>query len=161
MLLNESDRITSDDWIAQFKDQILRPLDEAAEGKIRQVSKSIGIQTAISPYPLVDACVVIYSSFNMLTQLCRIYNLRLDALTLLRLAGRAFTQAFIAGSLEQLPVEDWLTDTVNSALLPLGRIKIPYVGSLLAPGIQGVANGVMISRLGRSAQRMLRPIKGD
>lgn len=152
----------SDSWISKFVEQFQSQLDAAADRVVRDYMESVALKTAVSPNPLIDTVVVIYSGFGMLTSLCLIYNLRVSWLSLLRFAGLVFTQAYLAGRLEELPVEDWLSDAINKALSTVSKANIPFlgnfVGSLAGPGIQGVANGMLIRRLGRHASRLLRPI---
>jgi uncharacterized membrane protein YcjF (UPF0283 family) len=151
-----------DSWIHKFAVQIQERLDDAADQIVREYAKTVGVKTALSPNPLVDTVVLIYSGCGLLASLCRVYNLRVDLISMLRLAGLVFSQAYLAGRLEELPVEEWLTAAIDKALTAVGNCHLPLVGNiagaLAGPGIQGAANGMLIGRLGRHASRLLRPV---
>ena len=88
---------SNDAWLAQFSTRFQLLLDEAAQGRIEYYARRAGAFSAISPNALVDSLLASYCAFMMLSDLCRIYHLRVGRLDTLVLLGHVFFQRLRCG----------------------------------------------------------------
>ncbi|HVC97637.1 MAG TPA: YcjF family protein [Pirellulales bacterium] len=149
-------------WQESFEKCFLKPLDTAADKIIRDNALLTAAKTAICPFALLDIAVVIYRGTTMLGSLCRVYQLRTGPLDMLYLFALVMGQAFFAGEAEEHGEEiaSSLTDAVPNALHGVGISALDWVpfGNLADKAGQGVANFLLINRIGRTACNMLRPL---
>ncbi|MDR0881950.1 MAG: DUF697 domain-containing protein [Candidatus Adiutrix sp.] len=135
------------DWIDKFNSEFLAQLDTIADAKIKAQAIKAGVAAMASPLPLLDSILILGLSFDLLKELCKIYNIRIGGLALPFLFGRVIRNAFIADVTDG--ALDLLSDAVGSSFLN-------FVGAKVA---EGGINAIFMRRLGRSAQGLLRPVK--
>ncbi|MDR0882858.1 MAG: DUF697 domain-containing protein [Candidatus Adiutrix sp.] len=139
-------------WIDKFSGEFLGLLDAIAYSGIKQQALKAGVAAMASPLPLLDSFLILGLSLDMLRQLCKIYNIRVGGLALPILLTKVIRNAFIADISMQVTEEaaHYLSEELGSSLLS-------WVGPKLA---EGSINGIFMLRLGRSTQRLLRPVAG-
>jgi uncharacterized membrane protein YcjF (UPF0283 family) len=140
------------------------PLDSAAAKIIKDCAVLTAVKTAISPYALLDMAIVIHMGAYMLGSLCRIYQLRAGPLDMLYLFGLVMGQSFFAAQAEEHAEEvvSAVSGRVARVLDEFGLDvagKVPGLGKLAGKASQGLANGLLLSRIGGSACKMLRPLR--
>ena len=164
-LLDGGNRQDAVSWQQTFAISYLGPLDKAARQIVREYAILVGVKTAICPYSLLDMSVVIYMGNAMLGSLCRVYQLRAGPFDMVYLFGLILGQAFFAGRIEEHSDEmaSWFDGTMGDVLKDVGGavpdLAANMFGQLAAKGSQGLANGLLLNRIGRQASKMLRPIK--
>ncbi|HUY33866.1 MAG TPA: YcjF family protein [Pirellulales bacterium] len=155
-------------WQESFETCFLKPLDAAAGKIIRDNALLTAAKTAICPFALLDMAVVVYRGTSMLGSLCRVYQLRAGPLDMLYLFALVMGQAFFAGEVEEHGEEiaSSLTEAVPIALHGVGISALDWVpgmppglGKLAGKAGQGLANGLLLKRIGRSACELLRPLR--
>jgi uncharacterized membrane protein YcjF (UPF0283 family) len=173
-----------DDWLATFRREFQKPLDEVAVQRVGHYARRVAVTTAASPNPLVDTVVTCYGGFSMLTDLCRIYNLRADWFGMTVLLARVFANAYLAGQLNQAEAhaEAGIQHAVDQSgavhtllqqsglhhllaqhvvspdTLALEAATGKVVGKVGARAASGLLNYFMMRRLGSYAIRLLQPI---
>ncbi len=147
-----------DDWLKRFVDEFQTTLDAAASRKTNQIASLAAFKTAVSPNPLVDTAIMLFWSFKMLGDLCRVYNLRVGAIGTMFLLTRVFFSAYIAGRLDEF--EEHAEESLDNVLdqLPVADMAKTIVGKVAVRAGAGLANYFLIKRLGNRAIRMLRPV---
>jgi hypothetical protein len=165
-LLDMNRFASNDAWFALFGTRFQAILDETAQDRISYFARRVGLMTAVSPNALVDSLLTFYCGFMMIGDLCRIYNLRVGRLGTIVLLGHVFFNAYIAGELNELEgvteagLEGFWAEIgahVGSQALDatIGKV-VSKVGSRT---ISGTLNYLLMKRLGRYAQRSLRPVQ--
>lgn len=151
------DRLKSSpvDWVHRYVEGFQSILDEQAEQWVGQVARLVAFKTAISPHPLLDLTIVLFWSFRLLGDLCRIYQLRIGRLGTAALLVRIFFNAYVAARLDEW--EEHVEDGLDQALenLPLPDLAQTLVGRIGAKSGTGLANYFLIRRLGKRAKQML------
>lgn len=145
------------EWVRGYQ-RFQEYLDDYANERLVSIAKIVAVKTAISPYPMWDMLIVLYWSFQFLSELCQVYHLRIDnygtARLLLELWGTLFCSAQIDNMEEyaQAGVEQLLSGVLSS-----GFIKIA-VGEASSKAASGLANYYLFLRLGRQAIRRIQPL---
>lgn len=159
--LRSNDPGTDDDWVREFEARFLRPLDELARSLVKRHAVAVGWKTAIVPSGLLDGMIVIANAYALIGSLCRVYSLRADAWSTLKIMIHVFGNTFVAARLEEFTDQaadasfEHMQDLINSQLAR-------GVLSRLSSGVtQGTVNGLLLRRFGRFAVRALRPIRGS
>ena len=132
----------------------------APELRVKYWARRSGLTTAVSPNGLIDSAASLYFGFAMLTDLCRIYNLRAGRTGTAVLLGRVFFNSYLAGQLnewEKLTEEQ--LNQLMSAGGPLYELTASRVFSKAGAKVtSGILNYYLLNRLGRFACRLLRPV---
>lgn len=138
-------------WQQSFETCFLGPLDSSANKIIRRYAILTATKTAISPWALLDMAIVIYMGSSMLGSLCRVYQLRAGPFDMVYLFGLVMGQSFFAGEIEEHSEEiaTWLTEAIGNS---------PVMGKLAGKAGQGIANAMLLNRIGRNACKLLRPL---
>lgn len=159
-LLDPARFASTDQWLAQFRTEFQGPLDVAAAARVQYWAKRTGLVTAVAPNALVDSLATTYFGFAMLTDLCRVYNLRAGTTGTAVLLGRVFFNAYLAGEIKNL--EDYAGGQVDQLTAnggPLADvIGAGVLGKLGSRVAGGGLNYLLVWRLGRYACRLLRPV---
>lgn len=164
-LLDPAKFASSDQWFARFRDDFQGPLDAAAEGRIKYWGSRIWVVTAVAPNAAVDAGATLFYAVSMLTDLCRIYQVRAGRAGTGVLLGRVFFNAYLAGQGAEWEkvVEDQYDQLFHEALSAVGigvgsNLAGKVLGKVGARATTGYLNRVMLARLGRYAAQLLRPV---
>jgi len=164
-LLDKRGYVDSSAWLREMDETFVYSLDRAARKRIRSYSRTVALGTAASPIRFIDQIIVLYASLRLISELLQIYNLRPALGQSMFILARAIIQAYLSGIIgeqAEAGVEtfgDYYQSifgevsfaTGVSAATDAARFVLPKAG-------EGALNGFLIWRLGRQAQRMLRPL---
>lgn len=147
-------------WLEIYQHDFQGKLDAQAAQRVRQCARFVGIKTALSPNPLVDALLVLYWSFRMIHDVCLIYNLRVGRWAAVALLWRVFCSAYVTAKLDELgdqveesidAIADHLGNTIPD-LLRQALAKVPVRAGT------GYANYLLVRRLGMRAIAEVQPL---
>lgn len=151
------DRLDAGQWIDRFQDIFQRVLDDAATRRVNAHAIKAGAASAACPNQVLDNAIVLFLSLNMLNELMRIYNLRTSSSAAALLLSQAVAHAFIGGEMQEL-TEDFM-DSLFSAVADDPGALLSAVGSKLAgKATEGIANALLVRRLGNAARELLAPV---
>lgn len=164
-LLDPAKFASSDEWFARFRDRFQAELDAVADARVKFWGSRVWVVTAVAPNAVVDTGATLFYTVSMLTDLCRVYNLRAGRTGTAALLGRVFVNAFLAGQgaeLEKL-MEDQYDGLFHEALGVVGagvggNLAGKVLGKVGARATTGYLNRVLVIRLGRYAARLLQPV---
>jgi putative membrane protein len=167
-LLDPAKFASSEQWFARFRDAFQAELDAAAEVRVKYWGSRIWVVTAVAPNAVVDTGATLFFAVSMLTDLCRVYNVRAGRTGTGVLLGRVFFNAYLAGQGAEWEkvVEDQYDQLFHEAMNVVGvGVSSNVVGKVLgkvgAKVTTGYLNRVLLIRLGRYAARLLRPVTKD
>jgi putative membrane protein len=164
-LLDPAKFASSDQWFARFHNEFQAELDAAAEARVKYWGSRIWVVTAVAPNAVVDTGATLFYAVSMLTDLCRVYQLRAGKTGTGVLLGRVFFNAYLAGQGAEWEkvVEDQYDQLFHEALNVVGvgvgsNLAGKVLGKVGARATTGYLNRVLLVRLGRYAARLLRPV---
>ncbi len=151
-------------WLRDFEGSFQAVLDAAAQRRVREAARWVGVKTAVTPR-LVDTAIVLHAALRLVGDLCRIYQLRPGAMGTAVVLGRAFVLAYLSSHIQQAS-EDLTRDAAAQGVgqllegLPegVGQVGSRLAGVLAPKMAEGAANGILLWRLGTAAIRLLRPV---
>lgn len=144
-------------WVIEFERDVLTSLDQVATARIRYYAKRVGVKTAVSPFPLVDALAVLYNSFLLIQDLAAVYGRRLNRYETSFLLGLITFQVYVAGETQELTeagmseVHNWVSGGVTNLTSRISSFVSPKLA-------EGVLNAFVLYRLGRFAKKRFRPL---
>ena len=167
-LLDHDKFASTEQWFARFRDGFQSVLDTAAETRIKYWASRIWVVTAVAPNAVVDSGATLFYTFSMLSDLCRLYNLRAGRTGTAVLMGRTFFNAYLAGQgteWEKLAEEQY-DQLFHEAMNVVGvgvtsNVAGKVLGKVGAKVTTGYLNRVLLIRLGRYSTRLLRPVAKD
>jgi len=127
--------------------RLLSIMDTKAKSIIRKASMQAALSTAISPFPLFDMLLVLWRSIALTKEIATIYGFRPGGLSTIILLKQAVLNVAFAGVTEL--ASEVTNEIAGSTLLS----KFSYSAG------QGVANGILLARLGHGIIEACRPIK--
>jgi putative membrane protein len=128
-------------------DKVLLPiLDEKAKQIIHKASVQAALSTAISPIPLFDMALIVWRSVLLTKDIAALYGFRSGRLTIFFLLKRGVLNVAFAG------VSELATEATNEIA---GTSILSKVSKSAG---QGIANGVLLARLGYGVMEACRPI---
>lgn len=164
-LLDPAKFASTEQWFAKFRDEFQCELDAAAEARVRYWASRIWVVTAVAPNAVVDTGATLFYAVSMLTDLCRLYQVRAGRTGTGVLLGRVFFNAYLAGQGAEWEkvVEDQYDQLFHEALNVVGvgvgsNLAGKVLGKVGARATTGYLNRVMLARLGRYATQLLRPV---
>lgn len=167
-LLDPSRYSASAEWFARFGEGFQARLDAVADERIRYWSNRAMVVTAVSPNGLVDSLSTMYFGFAMVTDLCRVYNLRAGRTGTAVLLGRVFFNAYLSGQINDFEklAEEHYDHAFEQAFQVIGvgvssNMASKFLGKVGAKATSGFLNRLLLARLGRYACRLLRPVTRD
>lgn len=145
-------------WLDELDRRFLSILDEVSIRRIKRYARQVGIKTAVAPTGFVDAAIVSINAYLLIGDLCQIYNVRASRWSTLMILLHIFVNTVSAAEMEDLTdaMGDGLADAVRDNIGEVATIATQFVGKRIA---EGVANGVLLSRLGHVTMRSIRPIR--
>jgi uncharacterized membrane protein YcjF (UPF0283 family) len=150
----------TEQWVHEFRERFQATLDAVAAERVTYWARRTGVVTALAPNALVDGASTVYFGFAMLSDLCRVYNLRAGRTGTVVLLGRVFFNAYLAGQLTEW--EKLTEDQLNALMAPHGPLYELTAAKVLskvgAKATTGVLNYFLLSRLGKFGCRLLRPV---
>ncbi len=143
----EIDTLLEGEIAKRFEERVLDKLDNLAREKISKYSTQTALSTAISPVAFIDALLIISRSHMMITEIAKVYGYKPH------FAGRLALYKRVFGILAFASVTDILANHSHDLL---GN---SFLSKLSAHSAQGVANGILVARVGLSTIKACRPIK--
>lgn len=149
----------SPEWIKRFAVIYQEKLDSFAKERIKHYSIRGAVGATISRIPTMDRFIVLYSMFALVIDLLKIYNIRPSKLNATILLSKVVINTFLAGY-SQAGAEALAEGAcwIGASLTSID----PIVGKILGLGIkfsaEATAHGILIYRVGITAQKMLSPI---
>lgn len=149
-----------DGWLSDFQLRFQDTLQGTASSIVGNWMKLVGIKTAISPNPMIDSVIVLYCSYGMIGDLCRLYNLRMTRPGMIRLLALSLFNTYAAVQLEDNL--DTLSGAVSDNLFDFADLHTfglsDVAGKFLPKLADGTANALLLRKLGKSTITMLRPL---
>jgi uncharacterized membrane protein YcjF (UPF0283 family) len=155
-------------WFERFRDGFQAKLDEAAAARIGYWANRGMLVTAVSPNALVDSLSTTYFGFALLADLCQVYNLKAGRTGTAVLLGRVFFNAYLSGQISDFEklAEEQYDHVLEQGMQVVGvgvgsNVATKFMGKVGAKVTSGYLNRILLSRLGRYACRLLRPVTRD
>ncbi|SOB59537.1 conserved protein of unknown function [Pseudodesulfovibrio profundus] len=144
---------------ASEMDHALAYLKEKADEEIRSTAKRVFISTAISQNGRLDVLVVLYLITRLNWRIAKLYNQRPHYRELMNLYANVAITAFVAGSLEDLGLEDHVTELMGPLVGGSAIGAVPgaqAISSTITNSVlTGSANGLMTLRCGILARNYM------
>ena len=144
-LEKELETLLEDEVMDRLNELILYPLDKIAGDKITKYASQTAISTAISPVAFIDAILILSRSHVMIKEVANVYGFRPNWLGELHLIKRVFATLAFASATDILANHS--SDFFGTSVL--SKISLHSA--------QGIANGVLIARVGLGVVRSTRP----
>ena len=145
-LEKEIDAMMYDEILERIDEKLLQPLDKLSREVIVKYANQTALSTAISPVALIDAVLIISRSHVMVHDIAKIYGYRPNFLGEISLFKKVFVTLAFASVTEIL---------ANHSHDVLGT---SIISKLSIHGAQGVANGILIARVGIGTIKSCRPL---
>ncbi|MDJ0626846.1 MAG: TIGR01620 family protein [Rhodobacter sp.] len=142
----QGDVFDADGLFALAENELLAPIDRAAQAEIEAAARQVATVTAIVPLALADVAAALTANLRMIRRIAELYG------------GRSGT------------LGSWrLTRTVLTHLVATGAVAVgdDLIGSVAGGGIvsklsrrfgEGVVNGALTARVGVAAMEVCRPL---
>jgi putative membrane protein len=126
---------------------LYKAVDKKADRLIKNASLQAALSTAISPVPVVDMLLIFYRSVYLAYEISKLYGYKGGVLSAYVIIKRAVFNIAFAGGSEMLV--QYSGDIGTSSSL-----------SMLSKSLgQGLANGVLMVRVGESIKKACRPVE--
>ena len=145
-LEKEIDHLMYDEVLERVDEKLLQPLDRLAREVIVKYANQTALSTAISPVALIDAVLILSRSHVMVHDIAKIYGYRPNLLGEISLFKKVFVTLAFASVTDILANHSH--DILGTSLL----------SKLSLHGAQGVANGILIARVGIGTIKSCRPL---
>jgi len=140
---------SSQDYAQIYKDldeKVLSVVDAQVKSRIKTASTQAAISTAISPLALLDSAIIIWRSFLLTKEIATLYGYRTGFFSSAMLLKQGAFNVFFAG------VAELGSEYINTATESGVVSKISFSAG------QGVANGILLARLGFGVMNACRPL---
>ncbi len=128
---------------------LLSVMDTKAKKLIHNASVQAALSTAASPIPIFDMVLIVWRSILLTKEIASLYGFRPGGLTTISLLRQGVINVVFAG------VAEMATDITNDMAGSTVLAKISKSAG------QGIANGVLLARLGYGIMEACRPIESD
>ncbi len=125
---------------------VMHSIDLLAQEKIKTASLQATISTAISPLALLDVIILIWRSFLLTKEIAKLYGFKPGWISTLSLLKQGSFNIFFAGAVEL--ASEYANDIAGHSL----SAKVSTSAG------QGVANGILLARLGYGVMKACRPL---
>ncbi len=153
-LLESDVPISAGDWLVEYRRRFQSILDDAAKRRVKNYTRNVVLGTAAAPVAAIDQAVVLYSSTALIKDLMFIYGLRPEFSQAAVILAHSIGNTYLAGSLQGVSEEGAAAMLSEAAPGMLNKVGEKIVGKAM----EGVANGLLIWRLGRQAIQLLQPV---
>lgn len=164
-LMDKSGYMNSTEWLKEFEESFIYTLDLATRKRIRAYARNVAVGTAASPIKFIDQMIVLYASLRLISEIMQIYSLRPAAGQSTVVLFRAIIQAYLSGVIgEQTEAgveafSEYYESIFGEISFAAGMSAVTDATRFMLPKVsEGALNGFLIWRLGRQAQRMVRPV---
>jgi putative membrane protein len=144
--MQEIDTLMYDEVLERLDEKLLQPLDKLARESIVKYANQTALSTAISPVALIDAVLILSRSHVMVHEIAKVYGYRPNLLGEIALFKKVFVTLAFASVTDILANHSH--DILGTSLL----------SKLSLHGAQGVANGILIARVGIGTIKSCRPL---
>lgn len=132
--------------LERLDEKLLTKLDKLAKDEIKKYATQTAISTAVSPVAFIDAILIISRSVAMVKSISNIYGFRAN------LAGEIVIFKRVFGLLAFASATDILANHSHDLF------GTSILSKLSLHSAQGVANGVLIARIGIGVLKTTRPL---
>lgn len=132
--------------LQRFEEDVLGVVDQQVQRLIFSQAGTTALLVAASPNAILDMVVVLWRSQRLLSQIAKVYGIKLGYMSRIRMWQQVFRAMLFAG------VTELAADVGTSAL------GAELAGKLSARAGQGLALGLLSARIGVQAQRQCRPL---
>jgi uncharacterized membrane protein YcjF (UPF0283 family) len=139
-------RETAAEYLKQFDNIVLTPLDREAADAINRSAFTGGVAVAIIPHPSLDAAVALWRAARLIRRIGEIYGLEPTGLSSLRLLRHAIATAIIAAG----------SDVAADAMLQ--QVGTEATNKMFSRLGEGSVTAWRLYRLGSHARKLCRPI---
>lgn len=133
-----------------LQNELLPSLDDRVKMVIEKEARAVGVATALSPYGLIDAAVVLWRNGRLVLRIAEIYGGRPGGWGSLRLVRNVLGNVLFAGASQEM-LNVFKTNAFAGVLSR-------QVGDFGKPILQGFLTGGLTIRVGLSAQEACRLI---
>jgi putative membrane protein len=148
-------------WLASYESEFLETLDRAADRHVSRHLKRVFALTATVPRGGLDTVIVLCMSYQMVADLCRLYNVR---------AGRWGSAVILAHLLVNVMAAGEVHDATASAAGSLGDMAHQHLSQataavlgagakVIGKAAEGGVNSILLWRLSLRTRDYLRPIR--
>ena len=156
-LLSDELPLPTSEWLDAFACRFQSVLDRAAERQAKSYFIRTAVGTAVSPLPVLDQAVVLYSSLKLISHLLVLYNVRPALGQTVTVLARAIVQTYL-GSQAQRVTEAVAETAWREIVGPPEELFGSIATKAAAKFTEGIANGYLVWRLGRRAAMLLQPV---
>ena len=142
----EENIILKDEVLDILEEKLFKELDNEAYKLISKYSNQTALSTAISPVALIDVILILSRSWAMISQISKVYGFKPNFTGKMILLKKVSLNLIFA-SVTDL-ASDYLSSIIGTSLLS----KLSYHSA------QGLANGVLIARIGVATIKSCRVI---
>ncbi len=146
LLISELDSLMYDEVIERVDEKLLQPLDKLARESIVKYANQTALSTAISPVALIDAVLILSRSHVMVHEIAKVYGYRPNLLGEIVLFKKVFVTLAFAS------VTDIMANHSHDIL------GTSIISKISTHGAQGIANGILVARVGLGTMKACRPI---
>lgn len=164
-LLDNQGHLDASLWLQEFENNFVHILDKAARLRIRTYTRNVALGTAASPIKIIDQFIVLYASLQLINELLQIYNLRPALGQSATILARSVIQAYLSGVIgehSEAGMEsfaDYYESIFGEISFASGLSAVTDATRYILPkASEGALNGFLLWRLGRQAQKMVRPV---
>ena len=160
---------TSEGWIENFNRKFLHHLDQIADQRIGVYAKRLVLQTGTAHQRTIDTIIVMMNAYLLVGDLCAIYKVRAGKWGTAKILAHVFVNTFAASRVDQWSnvaadhaakwISQFLPHTTNAAGQLAEGAGVGLVSKLMPRFASGMANGVLLYRLGKTTIRELRPLQ--
>ena len=161
-LLDEDLHLPPTDWLQEFSVRFQAGLDTVAERQTKSYGLRAAVGTALSPLPLLDQAVVLYSSLKLIRDLLVLYNLRPTIGHTVIVLTHATVQTYLGGvaqNVTEAGTEAAWREIVGPPEELLGASVAGVAAKATAKFAEGAANGLLVWRLGRRTTTFIQPVR--
>ena len=161
-LLGDELFLPPSEWLDEFVRTFQSVLDSAAERRSKSFGVRTAVGTALSPVPVLDQAIVLYSSLKLVRDLLVLYNVRPTPGQTATVFARAIVQTYVGGEAQRVAeagVESAWREIVGTPEELLGTSVAGVASKVTAKFAEGSANGLLVWRLGRRAVTFLQPVR--
>ena len=143
-LESELKDLMEDEVLKRVDEKLLNKIDKIAKDEIKKYATQTAISTAVSPVAFIDAILIISRSIALVKSLSNIYGYRANLVSEILIFKRVFALLAFASATDILANHSH--DLFGASLL----------SKLSIHSAQGIANGVLIARIGIAVIKSIR-----
>ncbi|KIX13967.1 YcjF family protein [Dethiosulfatarculus sandiegensis] len=159
-LLELASEESTEAWLMQFEKTFLEPLDQAAKKRITRRAWLVSLKTAAAPSGFLSAAIVVINAYQLMNELCAIYQLRTGGMGTVSILLRIFVNAFAASQMEEWmdQATQGIIGTAATGTDAAAAFFKVLAGGIMSRAAEGGANAFLLIRLGAAGMHYLRPL---